>query len=107
MESQLSLLDAINTPRFHHFQNLAEIELYIFTGASSLAYVTGAYYRVISNFGIKVLFIIAKSYLAPLKENSLIIPKLELQLVIIASRVKVKILDETKLNIKSIYFWTN
>ena len=52
-KSQLYLLDAITTPRFHHFQNLPEIELHIFTDASSLAYVTVAYYIIISNLVLK------------------------------------------------------
>ena len=56
---------------------------------------------------IKVSFIIAKSRLALLKGKSLTIPKPELQAPLIASRLKVKILGETELNIKNIYFWTD
>ena len=74
---------------------------------SSLTYGAVAYYRIISSFDIKVSFITVKSCLAPLKENSLTIPKLEPQAALIASRLEVKILDETELNIKNIYFWTD
>ena len=48
-----------------------------------------------------------KSRLAPLNEKSLTIPKLELQAAVIASRLKVKILEEIDLNIHRIYFWTD
>ena len=41
-KSQLYLLDTITIPRFHDFQNSSEIELNIFTDASSLAYGTVA-----------------------------------------------------------------
>ena len=56
---------------------------------------------------ILVSFIIAKSRFVPLKEKLHTISKLELQIALIASRLKVKILDETELNIKNIYFWTD
>ena len=86
---------------------MSERELHIFADASSLTYGKVTCYRIISNFDIKVSFIIAKSRLAPLKEKSLAIPKLELQAALIASRLKVKILDEKELNIKGIYLWTD
>ena len=75
-KSQLYLLDIISIPRFHHFPNSSEIKLHIFADASSLANGRGAYYRIISSFDIKVSFIFEKSCLAPLREESLIIPKL-------------------------------
>ena len=104
-ESQLYLLDTITIPRLHHFQNSSEIELHIFADASNLAYGTVAYYRIIPNFDIKVSFIITKSRLAPLKKKSITIPKLELQAALIASGLKVKMLDKTELNIKK--NWTD
>ena len=78
-KSQLHLLDTTTTPRFHHFQNSSEMEVHIFTDVSSLGYGTVDYYGTISNFDIKVSFIIAKSRLSPLKKKSFTIPKLELQ----------------------------
>ena len=74
---------------FHHFQNSSETELHIFADASGLVYGTVA--STISNFDIKVSFIIVKSRLAPLKENPLTIPKLKLQAALITSRLKVTI----------------
>ena len=78
-KSQLHLLETITTPRFHHFQNSSEIEGQIFNDVSSLGDGTVDYYRTVSNFDIKVSFIIAKSRLTPLKEKSFTTPKLELQ----------------------------
>ena len=80
--------------------------IHIFTDASSLAYRTVAYCRTISNFGIEVSFIIAKSRLTPLKKNFLSISKLGLQAALIASRLKVKILDQRELkNIKKTFIF--
>ena len=86
-KSQLHLLETITTPRFHHFQNSSEIEGQIFNDVSSLgdgtvdyvAFVPNARRPSVSNFDIKVSFIIAKSRLSPLKEKSFTTPKLELQ----------------------------
>ena len=81
------LLDTITTPRFYHFQNFSETELYLFGDASVLAYAAVAYYRIISIFDIKVSLIIAKFRSAPLQEKYLTIHNLELQAASTASRL--------------------
>ena len=45
--------------------------------------------------------------LAPIKHNPLIMPKLELQAVVIAFRIKLTILEEIREAISKIYFWTD
>ena len=69
--------------------------------------ISPCYYKIISNYNIKVSCIIGKSRLAPLNEKSLTILKLRLQEAVIASRLKVKILEETQLNLRHAYFWTD
>lgn len=66
-----------------------------------------AYYRIASNFEIKISLIFVKFRLAPLNENSLTSPKLEIQALLIASRLKVKILDEAEKNTKVCTFWAD
>ena len=45
--------------------------------------------------------------LAPIKQNSLTIPKLDLQAAAIASRIKVTVLEEMRKAISTIYLWTD
>ena len=47
----------------------------------------------------------SKSRLAPIKENTLTVPKLELQAAVVACRMKNVILDEVRFGIKSVHFW--
>ena len=75
------------------------VELYIFTDSSQLAYGTCAYFRIIQGNDIQISFIIGKSRLAPLNSKVLSIPKLELQVAVIASRMKCKIVDESQIMI--------
>ena len=50
---------------------------------------------------------IGKSRIAPIKENSLSIPKLELQAAVTASRIKVKIMEELKETVTSVFLWSD
>ena len=77
----------------------------MFCDASSLPYEAVAYFRVIVHNDIICRFVIAKSRLAPLKGNSLTIPKLELQATVLAVRLKEAIVTETNVKPNSIYFW--
>ena len=77
----------------------------MFCDTSSLDYGATAYFRVIVHDDIICRFVIAKSRLAPLKGNSLTIPKLELQATVLAVRLKEAIVTETNVKPNSIYFW--
>ena len=79
----------------------------MFCDALSLAYGAVAYLRVIVHNDIIFRFVIAKSRLAPLKGNSLTIPKLELQVAVLAVRLKEAIVTETNVKPNSIYFWSD
>ena len=49
---------------------------------------------------------IGKLRIALIKENSLSIPKLELQTVVTVSRIKVKIMEELKETVASVFIWS-
>lgn len=87
-----------------HFTLILEKQIHIFTDTSTLAYEAVAYCRIISNSCAKVLFIIRNLRLASLNEKSLAILKLELQAVVIASRLKLTFLKENQLNLPRIFF---
>ena len=67
---------------------------HVFPHASSCAYGAVAYLQFTSNSEFKCSFVIGKSRIAPIKENSLSIPKLQLHAAVTLSRIKVKILVE-------------
>ena len=73
----------------------------------SNAYNCTAYFRVIENNKPKVSFVIGKIRLAPLKENRLSIPKLELQAAVTATIIKTKLLEENNFDEERIYFWSD
>ena len=50
---------------------------------------------------------IGKSRIAPIKDNSLSIPKLELQAAVTVSRIKVKIMEELKETVTSVLLWSD
>ena len=56
---------------------------------------------------MKVSFVLEKSRLAPTKEKSLTIPKLELQAALIAVRIKEKLVQEANAQVSKLYFWSD
>ena len=59
------------------------------------------------NSDVKVSFVLGKSRLAPIKEKSLTIPKLELQAALIAVRIKEKLVKEANVQVSKLYFWSD
>ena len=49
----------------------------------------------------------SKPRLAPIKEKQLTLPRLELQEAVLACRMKATILEEVKLQVKSVFLWCN
>ena len=97
----------IKMPRFYGFNKHKgdTVELHIFTDSSQLACGICAYFRIIQGNDIKISLIIGKSRLVPLNSKVLTIPKLELQVAVIASRMKCKKVDESQITVNDIYFW--
>ena len=76
---------------------------YVFSDASNNAYGAVAYLRQAHEENVKCSFIFGKSRLAPIKQNSLTVPKLELRAAKISSRIKLTILVEMRGAISQIY----
>ena len=104
-KEKLQSWDAIQIQRWYGLNSSTDAELHIFTDASTLAYGAVAYFRYIEGNDTRCSFIMSKSRLAPVKQKTLTVPKLELQAAVVACRMKNVILDEVKLEIKSVYFW--
>ena len=54
-----------------------------------------------------VSFTLSKSRLAPMKDRTLTMPKLELQAAVLATRLKVSVLEQLKFRVNKTYFWTD
>ena len=99
----------IEVPRFYGFNSVrGTTEVHLFSDFSSHVFVCVVYFRNITDENlVNVTFLIGKSRLAPLNEKTLSIPKLELQAAVAAVRIKKKSIEEIKLNVRCIFFWTD
>ena len=83
-----------------------DVELHHFADASSEAYGTASYIRMVDAQGnIHVSFVFGKSRLVPLK--SVTIPRLELMAAVIAVNVDSMLRRELTVSILQSYFWTD
>ena len=108
-KSNFKHITNIQIPRWYgfHYHESTNTDLHVFADSSKLAYGAVAYFRAEVNGQICCNFITGKSRLAPMKENALTIPKLELQAAVIASRMKCTILDEINFNVSNIFLWSD
>ena len=56
---------------------------------------------------MKVSFVFRKLRLVPVKEKSLTMPKLELQVTLIAAQIKEKMVKEANVKVSKLYFWSD
>ena len=82
-KEKLQSWDAIPIPGWYGLNSTTDEELYIFTDASTYAYVAVAYFRNDEGNDTRCSFIMSKSRLAPIKEKTLTVPKLELQTTVV------------------------
>ena len=80
-------------------------EFHVFSDAWWYAYRAVVYIRYILNKSVTCNFVLGKSRLAPIKQGSTSIPKLELQAADIAVRLKTTVMKEINLEIKKMFFW--
>lgn len=94
-------------PRLYspYFLGSSTIELHVFCDASEEAYCAVAYFRIITLSTIETSFVIAKTRVAPLKTSR--IPRLELQLALIDSRLVSIIKDEHNIKPHRVCMWTD
>ena len=107
----MNSISTISVPRWFGFHSSLtnEIELQISCDASQTAYGTVAYLRCVEENAnqYSVSFVLSKSRLTPMKDRSLTIPKLELQAAVLATRLKVSILEQLKFRVNKTYFRTD
>ena len=91
-KESMQFISDINIPRWFGFEKQLgdRIELDIFCEASSEGYGAVEYVNYFSEFPKKHIssFLLSKSHLAPIKEKSLTLPRLELEAVVLAIRLK-------------------
>ena len=101
----------ISVPRWFGFNSSLtnEIELHIYCDASQIAYGVLAYLRCLEENSNQypVSFVLSKSRLTTVKDRTLTIPKLELQAAVLATRLKVSVLEQLKFRVNKTYFWTD
>ncbi|XP_058979028.1 uncharacterized protein LOC131802654 isoform X1 [Musca domestica] len=81
------------------------VDLHVFVDASEDAMAAVAYWRIVTNCGVSVVFVMGKTSCAPTRYHT--IPKLELQAAVIGVRMKENILENHLKNINNIYFWSD
>ena len=110
-KSGLGKISQVSLNRWYGFQHIGkmEVELNIFCDASAQVDGSVAYFVFSGNHNRKnCSFVLSKSRLSSLKDQGLItIPRLELQVAVLAVRLKNKQLDEIDIKIDSIRFWTD
>ena len=81
--------------------------MHIFSNASSIAFGAVSYLRISRLNAIYCSFISSKSRLAPVRNKTMTISRLELQAAVLASRLKTTILSELKLKVNHIFLWSD
>ena len=106
-KKNIPTLAKIKIPRWYGFTAtvIGQLELPVFSDASQCAYGAVVYFRYILNESVTCNFVLRKSRLAPIKQSSMSIPKLELQTAVIAVQLKTTVMEEINLEINKIYFW--
>ena len=106
----MNSIPTISVPRWFSFHSSLtnEIELHIYCDASQIAYGAMAYLRCLEENAnqYSVSAVLSKSRFTPMKDKTLTIPRLELQAAVLATRLKVFVLEQLKFRVNKTYFWT-
>jgi len=103
---QLHLLSQLQLPRWLNLsKNADEVSLHVFCDASKKAYATCIFVRTVTDTGVTVQLVNARSRVAPIKGLS--IPRLELLACLIGARLSATILKDMSLKNISTIFWTD
>ena len=108
-QATLPNLSKTEIPRWYHTNFSAEesIELHGIADPSSVTYEAVSFLQIRTKDDIRCKFVSGKSRLCPIKEKFLTIPKLELQVAVIAARMKTKIVEEIELGINQVFMWSD
>ena len=106
----MNSISTISVPKWFGFHSSLtnEIELHIYCDSSQIADRV-AYLRCLeeNTNQYSVSFELSKSRLTPMKDRTLTIPKLGLQAAVLATRLKVSVLEQLKFKVNKTYFWTD
>ena len=105
--SELKKITTISIPRCYDqlYTKAKSIELHSFCDASSQGFAAAAYFRIETEFHVRVVLVGAKAKVAPLQLMS--IPRLELQAALLASRLSVTIEEEHDVKCHRKVFWSD
>ena len=107
-ESILDSSRTIQMPRWCRYSSSSDtVELHVFSKSSSIAYGAVVYLRIVTADNIYCSFVMNKRRLAPIRNKTMTIPRLELQATVLTSRLKITIAEELKLNIDSVHLWSD
>ncbi|XP_075157719.1 uncharacterized protein LOC142230985 [Haematobia irritans] len=105
IQNSLPHINQIEIPRYLHITTHSSFDIHGFADASQLAYGCCLYVRVQENNIFKTQLLIAKSKVAPVKQQS--VPRLELMAALLLSRTWDKIKHKFDYYTYRIYFWTD
>ena len=98
--------DRVSLPRcMHVLPTNSRTELHVFTDASQLALGTVAYLRMPQSTAILASFVMGRSKIAPIKQQSL--PRLELDAAVLGVRLSEFIQSSLRIPLSSVTFWTD
>jgi hypothetical protein len=104
---ELKILTTVRIPRCYEedVEQADNIQLHLFTDASSQAFSTVGYFRFQFSTHINVALVMARSRVAPLRPMS--IPRLELQAAVMGSRLAESIKRSHNFKILETHFWSD
>ena len=105
--SGLTLLGQLTIPRCYFTEPVDQIELHMFSDSSQDVFCAVGFFRarLSSSRKTQISFIFGIARVAPMKAQS--IPKLELQVALLATRLKDGILTALTVYINHVYMWTD
>ncbi|XP_062710901.1 uncharacterized protein LOC134288972 [Aedes albopictus] len=107
--SLLPAVEALRIPRRYfgdlYSSSLQSIELHIFTDASECAYGAAAYFRVMVDDHVRCSLVMARSKVAPLKQQS--IPRLELMAAVLGAKLLTTVRENHSITVHRQFLWTD
>ena len=95
-------------PRWCRYTSFSDTaELHVFSDLLSIAYRPVANLRIVTAGNLYYSLVISKSRLAPIRNKTMTIPRLELQTIVLATRSKTTTVEKLKLNIESVHLWSS
>ncbi|XP_023937546.1 uncharacterized protein LOC112045551 [Bicyclus anynana] len=102
----LEEIKRLQLPRFYNTRGVRSVELHILCDASAQAYAAVAYWRILRyNGNVDLVLVSGKAKVAPLRAQS--IPRMELQAALIGARLAKTIVEEHRLTVDRVVYWSD